>query len=378
LYFSLEQGNLDMETIPLTFVPLLQKRFNWNLARAKCVAALIIALIKMRTVNLVQLAVCLQGNALKESKYRRLQRLFDQLTIDFACVALFIACQISQSKYTLVMDRTNWEYGGTHINILFLAIVYKGIAIPILWVMLDKDKKGGNSNTAERIALVESFINIFGVESIESLLADREFIGKKWMSYLVEKHIEFRIRIKHNVKISRINKGSSPARNFFRQLACGEAVQLIGKRKIFGLTLCITGLRLPGGEYLIIISNDSASCEQVLNDYGKRWEIETLFKALKSQGFDFETSHMVDPKKVEKLIAFLAIAFLWAHNTGEWLHEQKPITIKTHKRKSISIFRYGLDYLRGILLNIHEKKHQLQNVLALFQKRLNCIAPPLT
>jgi len=48
-----------------------------------------------------------------------------------------------------------------------------------LWVMLDKNKKGGNSNTAERIALVESFIKIFGVESIEHLLADREFIGKK-------------------------------------------------------------------------------------------------------------------------------------------------------------------------------------------------------
>ena len=213
---------------------------------------------------------------------------------------------------------------------------------------------------------MDLFIGIFGAGKIESFLADREFIGKKWISYLLENKIEFRIRVRNSTIISRAGGGSAPARNFFRSLPCNQAIQLDGKRKVFGLMLYVTGMRLSGKDYLIIISSDPASVEQILADYKKRWEIETLFKALKSQGFDFETTHMVDREKIDKLMAFLAIAFFFAHKTGEWLHEQKPIKIKSHKRKAISIFRYGLDHLREIFLNITEKTNQLQDVLILF------------
>jgi transposase len=213
---------------------------------------------------------------------------------------------------------------------------------------------------------MDLFLGIFGADKIECFLADREFIGKEWISYIIEKNIKFRIRTRNSTNISRANGGSSHARNFFRSFPCNEAVQLDGKRKVFGLMLYVTGVRLSNGEYLIIISSDPASVDQILDDYKKRWEIETLFKALKSQGFDFESTHMVDRKKIDKLMAFLAIAFFFAHKTGEWLHEQKPIKIKSHKRKAISVFRYGLDHLREIFLNVAEKTNQLQEVLILF------------
>jgi len=38
------------------FITLLQDLFGWNLARAKCGAAIIVGLIKVRTVNLTELA----------------------------------------------------------------------------------------------------------------------------------------------------------------------------------------------------------------------------------------------------------------------------------------------------------------------------------
>lgn len=130
-----------MELILPTLIPLLRGHFSWNLARTRCRASLIVALIKVRTVNLVQRALALPGNAIKESKYRRLQRLFEQFSRDFSWVARLIASQLPYDKYTLTMDRTHWKFGTTHINILFLAIVHQGIAIPILWVTLDEHKK---------------------------------------------------------------------------------------------------------------------------------------------------------------------------------------------------------------------------------------------
>jgi hypothetical protein len=67
------------------------------------------------------------------------------------------------------------EIGGLDINILLLGITYKGVAFPLLWTLL---RKAGNSNTAERIALMERFLALFPAEKAAALLADREFVGQ--------------------------------------------------------------------------------------------------------------------------------------------------------------------------------------------------------
>lgn len=42
------------------------------------------------------------------------------------------------------------------------------------------DKKG-NSNTAERMALIQDFLDCFGGDCIDCLVAGREFVGQQWM-----------------------------------------------------------------------------------------------------------------------------------------------------------------------------------------------------
>jgi hypothetical protein len=349
------------------FITLLQDLFGWNLARAKCGAAIIVGLIKVRTVNLTELATAVPGNAKVDSKYKRLQRFFKEVPLNFSLVASLIAGLVPHDRFTLDLDRTNWRLGKLSINILYLAIVYQGIAIPILWSYLPKK---GNSNTAERIALIDRFIAIFGVDKIECLLADREFFGQEWTSYLIENKIKFRIRIKVNTCINRKHGDPAPVKNFFRSLPLHCAMQLKGQRQVWGHQLYVTGMRLVSGEYLIIIHSDPNAAVVVMEDYAKRWEIETLFKCLKSGGFNFEDTHLVDPERLEKLVAFLAIAFSWAYIMGEWCHTQNPIRVKSHQRPAKSIFRYGLDWLRDILLNIIEKIDAYNDAVVLFLNRL--------
>jgi len=44
--------------------------------------------------------------------------------------------------------------------------------------------KFGNSSANEHIALIKRYIGLFGKESIDCLLTDREFIGDHWLGYL--------------------------------------------------------------------------------------------------------------------------------------------------------------------------------------------------
>jgi len=84
-----------------------------------------------------------------------------------------------RERLVLTIDRTNWKFGGNDINIFMLGVAYRGVAFPLLFTMPDKR---GNSNSAERIAPVERFVRLFGKGCIECLVADREFVGGKWMA----------------------------------------------------------------------------------------------------------------------------------------------------------------------------------------------------
>ncbi|MDP0561330.1 MAG: hypothetical protein QS721_02915 [Candidatus Endonucleobacter sp. (ex Gigantidas childressi)] len=94
---------------------------------------------------------------------------------------------LDMDRFTLCMDRTSWRNGSRNFNYLVVSIAWQGASIPIVWDCLDK--KGGNSNTDERIAVMERVLNIIPRKRIDNLLADREFIGHEWLDWLRKKAV---------------------------------------------------------------------------------------------------------------------------------------------------------------------------------------------
>ena len=368
--FTLNIGGCAMKEIKI-LKNALKSQLPMNAARLHCLAGIIIALLKVRTVNLTQIAVAFPGKAKKDSKYKRIQRFFQSTSFDYTIVAKFIVklLGIKDELWKLSIDRTNWKFGKLNINILTLGIAYLGAAFPIFWILLPKR---GNSNTEERIKLIDRFIEIFGIDKIDCLTGDREFIGKKWFSYLIEKGITFRLRIKENILVTNSRGIPVHAKTLFRFLKPGQYCVLEGKRSVLGHELFIIGLKQSNGEYVILATDRDP--EQAMSDYKTRWEIETLFGCLKTRGFNFESTHLIDTERIKKLVAVLAIAFCWCHIIGEWARAQKPIKIKKHGRKAISIFRCGLDVLREIVLNISEKMNDFKKMVNLLVKWINSSA----
>ena len=325
----------------------LGDNLTWNKARINFLSKFLMALIQVRTVNLVEIANSFAGKAKEESNYKRIQRFLRYYELSYAVIAVFVVQLVGSPKpWVLTIDRTDWQFGKEALNILTLGIAYRGVAFPLLWKILEKK---GNSNTEERKALIEEYIKLFGTASILYLCADREFIGKKWFAYLLSNRIDFRIRIKENTLVPNACGQMRNAWQLFAFTRTGEAIVLEQARRIWEQDLYFSGMRLETGEYLIIVAPSFSPTP--IEDYGRRWEIETLFGCLKSRGFRLEDTHLTKPERIKKLIALLAIAFCWAHIVGEWLAELKPIKIKKHGRLAKSIFRLGFDKLRRVFTN---------------------------
>ena len=216
--------------------------------------------------------------------------------------------------------------------------------------------------------MMNKFIKLFGKEKIRCLTADREFIGIDWFKYLLNESVHFRIRIRENFQIASSKGNKVDIKVFFRNLKPGQTRILSRPREICGVKMFVIGHKLQTGEYLILVTDSHP--ESVMEDYKLRWNIETLFACLKTRGFDFEATHITDLDRINKLVAVLAITFCWCHITGEWLHQQKPIKIKKHGRPSVSIFRYGLDWLREIVFNLPGNRRKFNHAIRLLSIQL--------
>ena len=344
----------------------LRPHLPWHGARLTFLALFLIALFRVETVNLDKLASVFANRAQSDSNHKRLTRFFRGFDIDFDDVAQAIAnwSQIPQ-PWTLSLDRTNWSFGAVNFNILMLGIVHEGVAFPIMWTMLDKR---GNSNSDERMDLIERFERVFPNVQIHCLTGDREFVGQEWCSFLmVPQAMPFRLRLRRSdIITSRSGKRYQKGERVFANLKVGEHRVLSGKRWVWGCPVYVVATRLEDGELLIVATNHRP--KTALADYSLRWGIETLFAALKTRGFNLESTHFCHVERLSKLIALLALAFCWAMLSGLWQHLQRPIPLKVHGRRAKSLFRYGCDFLRRTFSDLSLRQPEFNQALRLLSQ----------
>jgi len=347
--------NLKVEYKSTQLISVLTENLagKMNLARIKFLGHLLCALCKVQSICFEKLATAFETEAGSKSSLRRIQRFMANYVLDNDLIARIIFKMLPHKPpYRLAIDRTNWKFGQTNINVLTLAIVYQGIAFPVLMQMLDKR---GNSDTAERIQIMNRYIRLFGRETIHCLLADREFVGEKWIAYLNDDQIRYYIRIRENFITHNPRTGKElKAFVVFAGLKCGECKFLYQIYRVNGQLCYLSASKIIGKngkpELQIIISFNQP--ENAQEFYKERWQIETAFKGLKSSGFNIELTHLTDLKRIEKLFTIVMLAFAWAYVVGVSINDNvKPVRILKHGRRAKSLLKYGLEYIAEILLN---------------------------
>lgn len=338
-------------------VDIFSANLGWHKVRVKFFVNFICALCKLQTVCFTKLAQGFEGNAKVDSNLRRIQRFFAEFIIDNDMIAKLIYNLLpTKPPYRLCLDRTNWKFGTANINFLVISIAHQGIAIPLLWHMMPKR---GNSNCQERKELFDRYLDLFGSESIESLMADREFIGDEWFKDLIRKSIPFYIRIREKMWIDVPGKGRTRAFWLFNSLPMNTASHYHKIVCIDGNWVYLNGLKTLNKEHKIeyvIIASFSPN-QEALVMYKDRWQIESMFKSFKSSGFNMEVTHLKDMYRISKLIALICVAFVWAYLVGIYRNNNiQAIKIKKHGRRAYSVVKYGLIFIAHALLNPFNKQ----------------------
>jgi hypothetical protein len=338
--------------LPDALAETLSLHLDLGKSRLETLAWLIIGVLVARTVNLSHLASQCDSAAQVDSSYRRLQRFFQFVTLEGDWLALAVVKLLKlKGPWVLCLDRTNWKIGRRDVNILMLAIATRRFRIPLMWQILEK---GGSSNQGERIRLLERYLALFGVGSITWLLADREFIGGRWLKFLMKNKIFFAVRVKENSLVQFQNGRCHQLKSLLRRpfgfrLLHNQPARFQAMDSALGFPLSFAAKRLGGGELLIVVSNGNG--KRALKVYRRRWQIECLFGDSKTRGLNMEDTRLTQPRKLDTLLVIITLAMAWAYACATAVKGTTTIKLRGHGYRAKSWFRLGFDQLRRWILN---------------------------
>lgn len=255
------------------------------------------AIVLARTTNLNvlkdYLPQLLENDQTKaDSHYKRLIRFFRFATPKrlVICILQFVF-RLFQSRFThLILDATTWRVGKKPIHLLTLCILYRDTAIPIYWVQLHKK---GHSSEVDRQKLMTEALVYYRLQG-KILLADREYMGEKWLRYLCLEGIDFVIRLSEGCYRLAISAAPGPAYSKLTRQAYHRKRGVIKRFTLNGCTLSIVMLKNPKNdptEPLLYFISSLTHKVKITEAYRRRWRIETArrhgcFKHFKTQGFN--------------------------------------------------------------------------------------------
>lgn len=312
-----------------------------NKSRQEFLVEIINSVIKSKSVVFSEIADKMDKDIKVSSIERRIQDFFQKVTVEYQNLAAFLLSFIPHEKLQLCIDRTEWDFGKTQVNILCIVASIGKMAVPIYFELLDNNS--GNSGWEDRIEILKKIIGIVGKDRIKILLMDREFIGQKWLSWLKNMKIPFVVRVPKHHTILFANGRRKTAEHLLIKNKSFYASNVV----VDGVSVNVSLSYNKEGELIYLIGTIPSG--ELKNWYKKRWGIEVFFQALKGRGFNIEKSSLKNLEKYRKLFAVVSIAYTICWAVGIEAGKENAVRVKKHGYPQYSVFRRGLNIIRNFL-----------------------------
>jgi hypothetical protein len=329
-----------------------------NASRKEFICLYIPALIQSNSVQFHKTAKFLNSDVKVQSNMTRIQDFYREVAINYDLVAiLLLALLPKHKKLRISIDRTEWDFGKTQINILMVLVGHGDFQIPFYWEMLENNS--GNSNSADRIDLLSKVLRIIDKKSVGLIVADREFVGHKWLKWMKDQGLTFCVRVPKSHHIHRLNGEILKAEDLAKKFPNGTYLVDCMVDNVVGNVYVKP---LPDGDILYLFGNCTPKFLAQL--YQKRWCIEVCFQNIKKRGFNLEDTHLQNIERIRKLIAMVSIAYAFCVCLGIYIDKKvKKIKVNRSKFKVNSYFRTGMNM---IIENFRKSDLIEQNLTPIF------------
>ncbi len=311
------------------------------------IALLVYGLIQAGDCRLRRIARHLPVRAGVGAARERLLRLMKNPALDplvlYAPMAAFALCRFAGGRLPLILDAS--QLNGK-VFWLSVALAYRGRAVPIGSVMLDKPSVSCRFDLQKQ--LLDWVAERLPPHVEVLLLGDRDYGTLELIRYCLNRRWHFCLRAKRN-RIVRLADGSCLRLADLRlrpgQRRYLDAVRLPDlPQASLSLSCCLSEQAKDDDAWYIL--SDLQAGHQRVQEYAKRMLIDEMFRDFKEQGFRLECSGLLDPPRVSRLLLGICLAYVWIMLIGQWVvkNAQRRVA-EGYGPRRLSYFTLGTNYL---------------------------------
>jgi hypothetical protein len=322
-------------------------------------AWIMLALLEKTAAHLFRLAEKLPDDdttdMARRQKIRRFMsnfRIFPQLFLH-AFVLLIRPLFQDASVLELVMDRTEWRKRGTPVNVLDVALSYKGRSIPLFWLVFNH--RGSSSFQDWKAALTPVIETLRSASWAQGkqihVTADREFASPKLSQWLwTTFRVDSTIRMKRSEYVNSEAK-TAKVSEYLQTIHPGNRRFLRGctitQSNDFAMNVAVYWDKAYEEPWVLMTTY--ANLPKATEGYSHRYSIEPMHKDWKSNAFDIEGTRVTDAKRIETILIPIALCYIICVLEGD-RKETQGETIRAHREKrTTGLFLVGLSAFTRIL-----------------------------
>lgn len=305
-----------------------------------------------RRVSIERLATLFAQPILFESRRRNLQRFLNlpmvsPKTLWFPIVLDWVKRHCPrQAQLCLIIDRTQWA---KH-NVLMVSVLYKKQTVPLNWVLLDKR---GQSNLAEQQAVLTPVFELLSDYPLV-LLADREFHGVPFASWLMQQAVTFVLRLPKSTTVQ-LTDQSEFERLDELPLEAGmsqfevqiQVTQTQGFGKFNLVTRWKRTYRDSDTDQIWYLLTNLEDADTALQLYRKRFRIEPMFRTYKRGGDDLEACH-ANANRTTALLVLIAIAYTISLDQGRRIRTKQVQAYVVRPKETDRYLNRHTDFWLGL------------------------------
>jgi hypothetical protein len=258
------------------------------------------------------------------------------------------------ARAVLLVDETKL---GERFGIMMVSLAYAGRAIPLFWRCYYANSAQDYPQQGQVLliyGLLAHVLSALPTQARPLVQMDRGLAHSSAMlRALKDLGVDYLVRVKQTARFTNRRGHSHPLSQL---VTVGEACLVRGalftrERAVWG-SLCLIW-EVGQAEAWCLFTNVPRLIGQ---RYALRWWQEESFKDLKSGGWQWRTSRLTDPQRMERLILVMTLAYAWCISLGTFVWRQPPRlraeTATPDALPRLSLFHLGRRFLRRVFAGV--------------------------
>ncbi len=283
---------------------------------------------------------------------RRLERFLSNRRIEVEAIWDQFLEQVLPSfrhqPITLILDITPFE---EYAQVIYVGLLQQSRVLPLAWQVMPGQEQWEQGQWEIMARLFERVARALGQADC-TLIADRGLSCLKLIQLCQAHDWHYVLRIKQEEYLQRKRYG-----HFHDWQTCSQVVSAPGQSwfgtvrlwKEHAYETQLSAVWEEGYEEAWFLLSDRPAGRKRVKQYGWRMRVEATFEDLKSRGWQWESSHVRQRDRLERLLLVLFLAVWWLmHLAASCVHSGRGDRYDRHDRRDKGHLRLGRLYLRDI------------------------------